>query len=283
MMTDDGVATLIGKSPARADAVEKAAGVTRFSDDVSLPGTLWGRTLRSPVANAHIRKLDVQEARDLPGVHTVLTAADIPGVNLRGNLLGARDDQPVLAEGYVRAVGDPVALIAAESMEIAEEALSRISVEYEPLPLIEDPVKAAEPDAPCVDERGNLVGHYDFRRGDVEAGFAKAAAIVEETYRTQCVEHAYLETEAGAAWLDPGGVIHIRCGTQMIENFRFVARILGVPHNQVRIECPLLGGGFGGKIMLTIEPFLALLVKATGRPVRMVLTREESILSSTKR
>ncbi len=128
-MTDDRVTSLIGKSPTRADAVEKAAGVTRFSDDVSLPGTLWGRTLRSPVANAHIRKLDVQEARDLPGVHTVLTAADIPGVNMRGNLLGARDDQPVLAEGYVRAVGDPVALIAAESMEIAEMALSRISVE----------------------------------------------------------------------------------------------------------------------------------------------------------
>jgi CO/xanthine dehydrogenase Mo-binding subunit len=235
------------------------------------------------MANAHIRRLDVQKARDLPGVRAVLTAADIPGINLRGNVLGGRDDQPVLAEDHVRAVGDPVALVAADSLEIAEEAVSRIQVEYESLPLIEDPLRAVEPDAPALDERGNLLAHYDFRRGDVEAGFANAAAIVEQTYRNQCVEHAYLEPEAGVAWLDPGGVIHIRCGTQMIENFRFVARILGIPHNQVRIECPYVGGGFGGKIMLTIEPFLALLVKATGRPVRMALTREESILSSTKR
>ncbi|MFQ5912617.1 MAG: xanthine dehydrogenase family protein molybdopterin-binding subunit [Nitrospinota bacterium] len=282
-MAADRVSSLIGKSPTRADAIEKATGATRFSDDVSLPGMLWGRALRSPVANARIGKLDVRGARDLPGVHAVLTAADIPGAKLRGNLLGARDDQPVLAEGYVRAVGDPVALVAAESWEIAEEALSRIRVEYETLPLIEDPLKAAESTAPQVDERGNVVAHYGFRRGDVETGFAGAAAIVEETYDTQCVEHAYLETEAGLAWLDPGDVVHIRCGTQMIENFRFVARILGLPHNQVRIESPELGGGFGGKIMLTIEPFLALLVKATGRPVRMSLTREESILSSTKR
>ncbi len=283
MRIDEAGASLIGKSPPRADAVEKAVGMTRFGDDVSLPGMLWGRALRSPVANARIRELDVHEARGLPGVHAVLTAADIPGVNLRGNLLGARDDQPVLADDRVRAVGDPVALVAAESMGLAEEALSRIRVGYEPLPLVEDPLKAAAADAPRVDERGNLVAHYGFQRGDAEAGFARAAAVVEETYRTQCVDHAYLETAAGTAWLDPGGVIHIRCGTQMIENFRFVARILDLPHNRVRIECPELGGGFGGKIMLTIEPFLALLVKATGLPVRMALTREESILSSTKR
>ncbi len=283
MVTDDTVVSLIGQSPTRADAVEKAAGVTRFSDDVSLPGMLWGRVLRSPVANARIRKLDVRAAAGLPGVRAVITASDIPGVNLRGNLLGGRDDQPVLAEDCVRAVGDPVALVAAESMEAAEEALSRIDVEYEPLPLMVDPLEAAQADAPLVDERGNLLAHYGFRRGDVEAGFAEAAAIVEETYRTQCVEHAYLEAEAGTAWLDPGDVVHIRCGTQMIENFRFVARTLGVPHSKVRIECPELGGGFGGKIMITIEPFLGLLVQATGRPVRMCLTREESILSSTKR
>ncbi|MFQ6112116.1 MAG: xanthine dehydrogenase family protein molybdopterin-binding subunit, partial [Nitrospinota bacterium] len=283
MAPEEAVPSLIGKSPTTAEAIEKAAGVTRFSDDIRPPGMLWGRALRSPVANARIRRLDVREARRLPGVHAVLTAADIPGGNLRGNLLGARDDQPVLAEGYVRAVGDPVALVAAESIELAEEALSRIRFEYEPLPLVMDPLVASKPGAPQVDERGNVVAHYGFKRGDVEAGFARAAAVVEETYRTQCVEHGYLEPESGVAWLDPGGVIHIRCGTQMIENFRFVARILGVPHNQVRIESPYIGGGFGGKIMLTIEPFLALLVKATGRPVRMALTREESILSSTKR
>ncbi len=283
MAPDKAVATLLGKSVTQADDVYKATGETCFSDDFMLPGMLSGRVLRSPIANARIRRLNVQKAKRLPGIHAVLTAADVPGVNLRGNLLGARDDQPVLAEGFVRAVGDAVALIAAESMDLAEEALSLISVEYKPLPLVEDPLAAAKPGAPQVDERGNVVAHYGFDRGNVKAGFAKAAAIVEDTFRTQCAEHAYMEPESGVAWLDPGGVVHIRCGTQMIENFRFVARILGVPHNQVRIECPSVGGAFGGKVMMTIEPFLALLTKATGRPVRMALKREESILSSTKR
>jgi len=280
---DETASTLVGKSIPQRDAVEKAVGATLFSSDLVLPGMLWGRVLRSPVASARIRRLDVRDAKALPGVRAILTASDIPGVNLRGNLLGARDDQPVLAEDYVRAVGDPIALVAAESMDIAEEALSRIKVEYEQLPLVEDPLLAAEPGATQVDARGNVVAHYGFSRGDIERGFKKAVAIVEETFRTQFVEHAYLEPEAGVSWLDPGVVIHIRCGTQMIENYRFVARILGVSHNQVRIESPLVGGGFGGKIMLTIEPFLALLTKATGQPVRMALTREESILSSTKR
>jgi len=283
MALEKSVPSLIGQSIPQPDALEKALGTTRFSDDITLPGMLWGCALRSPVANARIRRLDVEKARRLPGVHAVLTAADIPGVNLRGNILGARDDQPVLAKDLVRAVGEPIALVAAESMDLAEEAISRIKVEYEQLPPLEDPVAAAEPGSPQIDERGNVIANYGYTRGDIKEGFAKAAAIVEETFRTQCAEHAYLEPEAGVAWLDPGGVIHIRCGTQMIENFRFVARILGVPHNQVRIECPLVGGGFGGKIMITIEPFLALLVKATGRPVRMALKREESILSSTKR
>ena len=283
MALEKAVPTLIGQSIPQPDAVEKALGTTPFSDDVTLPGMLWGCALRSPVANARIRRLDVAKARRLPGVHAVLTAADIPGVNLRGNIMGGRDDQPVLAKDTVRAVGDPIALVAAESMDLAEEALSRIKVEYEQLPPLEDPVAAAEPGAPQIDERGNVLSNYGYRRGDVQQGFEKAAAVVEETFRTQFVEHAYLEPEAGVAWLDPGGVIHIRCGTQMIENFRLVARVVGVPHNQLRIECPLVGGGFGGKIMVTIEPFLALLVKATGRPVRMALKREESILSSTKR
>jgi CO/xanthine dehydrogenase Mo-binding subunit len=283
MPPEKAVPTLIGRSIPQPDAVEKALGVTPFSDDIALPGMLWGCALRSPVANARIRRLDVSRARKLPGVHAVLTAADIPGVNLRGNIMGGRDDQPVLAKDSVRGVGDPIALVAAESMDLAEEAISRIKVEYEKLPPLEDPVAAAEPGAPQIDERGNVLSNYGYRRGDVQKGLEKAAAVVEETFRTQFVEHAYLEPEAGVAWLDPGGVIHIRCGTQMIENFRLVARVLGVPHNQVRIECPLVGGGFGGKIMVTIEPFLALLVKATGRPVRMALKREESILSSTKR
>ena len=210
MALEKAVPTLVGQSIPQPDAVEKALGMTPFSDDVTLPGMLWGCALRSPVANARIRRLDIAKARRIPGVHAVLTAADIPGVNLRGNIMGGRDDQPVLAKDTVRAVGDPIALVAAESMDLAEEALSRIKVEYEQLLPLEDPVAAAEPGAPQIDERGNVLSNYGYRRGDVQKGFEKAAAVVEETFRTQFVEHAYLEPEAGVAWLDPGGVIHIR-------------------------------------------------------------------------
>jgi CO/xanthine dehydrogenase Mo-binding subunit len=275
--------SLVGKSTLRSDTIEKSAGETVFSDDFDMPRKIWGGVLRSPVANARIVKLDTRKAEALPGVHAVLTAGDIPGTNLRGNLLGARDDQPVLAEKSVRAVGDPVALVAADTRELVREALNLIRFDWEKLPLVLDPAKAAEPGSLQVDERGNVIGHFGYARGDVDAGFLRSAVVVEETFRTQSVEHAYMETESGVAWVDASDVVHIRCGTQMIENFRFIARILGVPHNQVRIECPYVGGGFGGKIMMTIEPFLALLAKAAGRPVQISLSREESILSSTKR
>jgi xanthine dehydrogenase molybdenum-binding subunit len=283
MPFDRAPVTLVGKSIPQPDSLEKALGGTLFSDDIRFPGMLWGAALRSPFASAHIRRLDVSKAKGIHGVRAVLTAADVPGVNRRGNMPGNRDDQPVLAEDRIRAVGDPVAVVAADTMEIAERAVSAIEVEYEQLTPVVDPLAALEPDSPLVDEQGNVIANLGYSRGDTDKGFAEAAVIVEETFRTQCAEHAYLEPEAGTAWVDPGGVVHIRCGTQWVENFRHIARILNVPQNQARIESPLVGGGFGGKIFMTIEPLLALLAKATGRPVRMALTREDSILSSSKR
>ena len=274
---------LVGKSIPQSDSYEKAVGLTLFSDDVIMPGMLYGKALRSPWANARIVKLDVSRARALPGIHAVLTAKEVPGVNLRGNFPGDRDDQPVIVDEVARVVGDCLALVAGESPEVVDEALSLIQVELDQQPPLVDPVAAAQPGAPQLDPRGNLTTDYGYKRGDVEKGFAQATAVVEQVFTTQLVEHAYLEPEAGLAWMDPGGVVHIRCGTQFIENYRFVARVLGLPHNKVRIEGPLVGGGFGGKISTTIEPLLGLLAQATGRPVRMALTREESILSSTKR
>jgi CO/xanthine dehydrogenase Mo-binding subunit len=283
MSTEKTKFPLVGQSVPDPDALEKATGILLFSDDILMPGMLHGRVLRSPYANARIRGLDFQKAKKLPGVRALLTADDIPGVNLRGNFPGDRDDQPVLVKNHARAVGDAIALVAAETPEIAEKALSLIHVQYEPLPPVEDPLTSAKPGAPLIDEQGNITKQFGYTRGDIEEGFAKAAAVVDETFRTQFAEHAYLETESGAAWPESGGVIHIRCGTQFIENYRFVARVLGLPHNKVRLETPPLGGGFGGKISTTIEPFLALLAQATGSPVRLALTREESMLSSTKR
>ena len=246
MTFDETTPTLVGKSLPNPDALDKALGVTQFSDDIRLPRMLWGRALRSPYANARIRKLDVGRAKKLAGVHAVLTAADIPGVNLRGNIPGFRDDQPVLVGDHTRAVGDPVALVAAESTELAEKALSLIKVEYQQLSPMGDPLEAAEPGAPLIDEEGNVLSDMGYSRGDLEKGFHMAAATVEETFYTQCAEHAYLEPESGVAWIDPGGIVHIRCGTQWIEHYRSIARMLDLPHNKVRIESPLVGGGFGG-------------------------------------
>ena len=255
MSTEKTKFPLVGQSVPDPDALEKATGILLFSDDILMPGMLHGRVLRSPYANARIRGLDVRKAKALPGVRAVLTADDIPGVNLRGNFPGDRDDQPVLVKNHARAVGDAIALVAAETPEIAEKALSLIQVQYEPLPPVEDPLASAKPGAPLIDEQGNITRQFGYTRGDIEEGFAKAAAIVDETFRTQFAEHAYLEPESGVAWPESGGVIHIRCGTQFIENYRFVARVLGLPHNKVRLETPPLGGGFGGKISTTIEPF----------------------------
>jgi CO/xanthine dehydrogenase Mo-binding subunit len=274
---------LVGESVPDPDALEKVTGVLLFSDDVLMPGMLHGRVLRSPYANARIGGVDVRKAKALPGVHAVLTAEDVPGVNLRGNFPGDRDDQPILVKGQARAVGDAIALIAAETPEIAEKGLSLIRIQYESLQPMEDPLTSAKPGAPLIDDQGNVTRQLGYSRGDLVEGFAKADAIVDLTFHTQFAEHAYMEPEAGIAWVEPGGVIHIRCGTQFIENYRFVARVLGLPHNKVRLETPPLGGGFGGKISTTIEPFLGLLAQATGCPVRMVLSREESMLSSTKR
>jgi CO/xanthine dehydrogenase Mo-binding subunit len=283
MSTEKTKFPLVGQSVPDPDALEKATGILLFSDDILMPGMLQGRVLRSPYANARIRGLDFQRAKKLPGVRALLTADDIPGVNLRGNFPGDRDDQPVLVKDHARAVGDAIALVAAETPEIAEKALSLIRVQYEPLPPVGDPLVSAKAGAPLIDEQGNITKQFGYTRGNIEEGFAKAAAIVDETFRTQFAEHAYLEPESGVAWPESGGVIHIRCGTQFIENYRFVARVLGLPHNKVRLETPPIGGAFGGKISITIEPFLALLAQATGSPVRLALTREESMLSSTKR
>lgn len=145
----------------------------------------------------------------------------------------------MLAEDRVRYQGEPVALVAAETEELAEEALRLIQVDYEPLPGVFDPVEALAPGAPLVHEgESNLLARWSVRTGDVTAAFGRADVVVEGTYRTQFVDHAYLEPEAGVAWIDADGVLTIRVATQVIEHFRDVAEVLGLPHNRVRVIGP---------------------------------------------
>ena len=279
----------VGRSLVRTDAPGKAQGRTRYAGDYVMPGMLHVKVLRAPVASARLKRLDAAKARAIEGVACVLTAAelpdrlaptDIPGQTGRKRL---DTDQQILVRERVRYHGEPLALIAAETQNLAEQAAELIEVELEPLPGVYDPEDALKPGAPLVQGTDNVVSTCKIRKGDPEAGFAAADLVVENTFRTQFVEHAFLEPEVGLAWVDENEVINIRVSTQVIEHFRFIADALGLPHNQVRILGAMVGGGFGGKEDVTVEIYLALLAQATGRPVRLAYSREDSFFGHGKR
>jgi len=282
---------IIGKLIPRQDALEKAMGLIQYAADFSMPGMLYGKVLRSPYASARIISIDTSAAERLPGVRTVLTARDVPqneSVTRFGQTHavggGFEGLYRVLADKKVHYMGEPIALVAGETEAISETALDLIRVKYEPLPGVFDPIESMKPDAPQVEEgRSNVITHFKVRKGEVEKGFFEAEVIIENTYRVPFVDHAYLEPESGLAWIDENGVITIRVSTQVIEHFRGVADVLGLPHNQVRVIGTYVGGGFGGKEDITVEGFLALLTYKTGRPVKLTYTREESILCHSKR
>ena len=279
----------IGRAQERIDAKGKAMGSTQYAGDYTMPNVLHAKVLRSNLASATLRRLDVSRARALPGVACVLTAAELPDRMAPTDIPGQtgqqrqKTDQQILVRERVRYCGEPLALIAAESRDIAEQALRFIEPELEPLQGVFDPIEALKPGAPLVQGVGNVVSSQKMRKGDVEKGFAAADLIVENTFRTQFIEHAFLEPEVGLAWVDEDGVINIRVSTQVIEHFRYVADAVGVAHNRVRIRGAMVGGGFGGKEDVTVEIYLALLAKATGRPVRLEYTREESFVGHGKR
>jgi len=285
------VSWVIGKPMPRHDAWAKARGDVIYADDFSLPGMLYGKVLRSRYPAARILSIDTKKAEALPGVHAVLTAKDVPNNETVTKFGQSRDVGSgfegmyrVLADKKVRFMGEAVALVAAETEQIAQEALALIEVDYEPLPGVFDPEEAARPGAyPVGESESNVIARYRIRRGDADEALRHADVVIEGTYRVPFVDHAYLEPESGVAWLDENGVINIRVSTQVIEHFRGVAAVLGVPHNKVRIIGTFAGGGFGGKEDITVETYLALLVQKTGRPCKMTWTREESILSHSKR
>ncbi|HYM69216.1 MAG TPA: xanthine dehydrogenase family protein molybdopterin-binding subunit [bacterium] len=281
---------VVGQRLPRHDARDKVRARTLYAADWQMPGMLHGAVLRSPYPSARIARVDTTHAVALPGVAAVLTARDVPHNSLWTDVPGQtstvgplRARIQVLAEERVRYQGEPVALVAAETCEIAARALELIEVAYAEQPAVFDPEAALQPDAPRVHEEGNLLARWQVQRGDVHAALAGADLVVEHTYRCGLIDHAYLEPEAGVAWVDADGVVVIRASTQVIEHFRDVAEVLGLPHNKVRVIGPYVGGGFGGKEDVTVEVFLGLLASRTGRPVRMVWSRQESLLARPKR
>lgn len=277
---------IVGQSPAHHDFINKVRGTLLYAADWSLPGMVYGKLVRSDVAPAKIVRIDTSAAERLEGVVAVLTAADVPHnavvEHASGGLGELTVEQPVLAGDVVRYVGEPVAVIAATDPETAAEAADLVEVVYEPLPGVYSPEDALADGAPLVHDEGNVLVNWHLERGDLDAAFAQADVVVDHTYRSQHVEHAYLETEAGVGWLE-NDVVTLRISTQVIEHAVEIATILGLPQSQVRVMASYMGGGFGGKEDMTVEPYIALLVWRTRRPVRMVWSRQESILASTKR
>jgi aldehyde oxidoreductase len=265
----------------RRDSIGMVTGQTQFGDDIALEDMLHGKILWSDHPHADILGIDTSEAVAMDGVALVLTAKDIPGENKAGLIF---DDQPAIAGDKVRFIGDPVAAVFAETLDIAEQALAKINVDYRPLPAVFSPDQARLPDAPRVHEKGNLCHHAKIERGNVDEAFAQCAVVFEGSYQTPFIEHAFLEPESGLGIpAEDGGVI-IKLGTQgAFEDRRQLARILALPEDKVRIVQLPIGGAFGAKEDILFYQFLALGAMGTGRPVKIVLTREESLRTHVKR
>jgi CO/xanthine dehydrogenase Mo-binding subunit len=270
----------VGQRATRVDGRLHGLGQTRYIDDLAFPGMLHARIKRAGIASARIVSVDTRAAEALPGVMAVLTGRDIP-VNSFGPSL---QDQPVLAAERVCHAGDGVAAVAAVTEQIAQDALDRVKVEYEPLPAVLDPLAAMREDAPKVHPAGNIYATKVIRKGDLERGFAESDRVFEGCYRTQMVEHAALEPHAAIAAWDPNGRVTVWCTIGRITLARAdLARTLKIPMNRIRMIGTIVGGNFGGKNEITQEPVLALLSKKTGRPVKGVYTRGEEFTATTTR
>jgi CO/xanthine dehydrogenase Mo-binding subunit/aerobic-type carbon monoxide dehydrogenase small subunit (CoxS/CutS family) len=279
-ITEDGV---IGKNVRRIDTPSKVSGRLKYAGDMTMPGLLHVQVLRSPHAHARITSINTSAATAIDGVEAVITSADVPGEDGFGVFV---NDQPIMAREKVRYVGEAIAAVAAESPLAAKRALSAIKVDYELLPAVFDAEEAMRPDAPVLHEYApdNVTKHIPIRVGDTEKGFAESDLVVEETYSTQPIEHAYLEPEAGLAYVDHDGVVTLVCPDQNVTHHRhMLARIIAKPISKVRFIMSPVGGGFGGKEDMIYQGMLALLAMQTQRPVRLVFTREESIISTAKR
>jgi CO/xanthine dehydrogenase Mo-binding subunit len=271
----------IGKSVIKPDARSKATGEARYAGDLRVEGQLYGKAVRSPYCHAIIKEINTRHALSMPGVACVLTAKDITGQNRIG-MTGAKD-QCVLSEGRVRFLGEAVAVVAAVSEAVADEAVRKVKVTYEELAAVEGPDRALEAGAPKIAENGNLCVHKKVIRGDIEAGLAEADLIIEGEYYLAPVEHAYIETEAVLA-VPQGENLLVWSATKSVHLDRAeIARVLGWDIGRIHVVAPTIGGSFGGKSDVAQVVMASLLAAHTRRAVAMRFTREESFQVSTKR
>lgn len=276
---------VVGRPVPRIDGGMKTSGLQRFGADYYVPGMLHLKTIRSPHPHARVLNIDASAALEKPGVVAVITAANIKGMNRHG-LAGPNRPSLIPVGDNVRYIGDPVALVAAETLELAEEAALLVKVDYEPLPAVFDPIEALEPTAPSLnyDRDDNIVSTYELERGDVEQALAESDVTIERTYRVPPQEHVQLEPEAGIATIDPDGYITIYAASQdPIYILRMVSQALAIPQNKIRVKSLASGGSFGVKSHVNVQVHLALAALVTKRPVKLVWTREESIMAHPHR
>ncbi|GMU54718.1 MAG: oxidoreductase [Candidatus Xenobia bacterium] len=288
---------IIGKPTIRLDAAKLACGKGTFVDDFEIRGLLYGALKFSPVAHARIKRIDASKARALPGVHAVLTYQDIPRIPYTTAGQGHPEPSPydaVVLDSRVRFVGDRVAAVAAETPELARQAVELIEVEYEELPAIFDPEDATkpgavllhdEPDATGIhDPSRNIAAHIHAKVGDPEEGFKLADRVFEGTYHVQYVQQCPLEPHVVITYFDENDRLTIRLSTQVpFHARRIVARVTQIPVSKIRVIKPRIGGGFGVKQEILIEDICAWLTKVTRRPVRLEYNREEEFRSSRTR
>jgi carbon-monoxide dehydrogenase large subunit len=284
---------VVGAPVPRAEGADKVTGRTIYSADVSLPGLLWGKIVRSPYPHARIRRIDTSKARQVPGVRAIITGPEIKG-HFMGKMIR---DMPVLCWDVARFVGDRVAAVAAETLEAAEEALNLVHAEYEPLPAVFDPLEAMQPDAPRIHE--NVAG-YDgapkerlaldvhngltrlaWRKGDVERGFRQADLVLEHTFRVPGRHQGYLEPHAGVVAIEPDGRIQVWASVKNPFGIRTqLAKAIGEPEERIRVNVVNVGGEFGGKGDAFDLPVAYFLARQSGKPVKMIMTYAEELTAS---
>ncbi len=284
---------VVGKGITRIDAAVRVTGKAVFGDDIQLPGLLHGKVLRSPHGHARIVRLDTSKAERLPGVKAVVTAKDAPETPSGGNI----KDRWIFARDKVRYMGEPIAAVAAADLHLADEALLLIEVEYELLPALIDPRLAAESSDVLIHEawqsyrapanivrKGNIVNYAELKVGDVERGFQESDVIFEGRYEVAMAHQGYIEPHVAVAKVEPDGKITVWTTTQGQFTIRnYLAEALQTSHSKIRLIGTEIGGGFGGKNTLVLEPPAVLLSRKTGKPVKMIMDREEDFLSTTPR
>jgi CO/xanthine dehydrogenase Mo-binding subunit len=286
----------VGKSVPRIDMYDKVTGSATFADDMQFgPGLYYGRLVRSPHAHALIKRVNVAKAMEVSGVKAIVTGADVPN-NIGLYLI----DRPIFARERVRYVGEPVAGVVATSEEIAEEAARLVEVDYEELPAVFDPEHGAQPGAPLLhpdlgeyevanfifpQPGTNISEHFKLRKGDVESAWSQCAAIVEGTFRLPQIQHVPIEPHVAVSlWESSGQVTLWTCSQSPFAQRDLIALSLGIPHGNLRVVSPYVGGGFGGKAGISMEVCAVVMARAVkGRPVKLRMTREEEFIGTSVR